>query len=97
MAKQKSKPNRQLVAEFFAAEQAQGVTYFTKRVTVNLSIKNYLFRSVNGQNGVAISPNQLKETIRQWLIATGEVRTDKELYYITKAAVSNIPAVPDDA
>jgi hypothetical protein len=32
-----------------------------------------LFRSANGQNGIAISPNQLKETIRQWLIATGEV------------------------
>jgi len=39
------------------------VTYFTKNVTVNLSFKNNLLRSMNEQNGVALSPDQLKKII----------------------------------
>jgi hypothetical protein len=33
----------------------------------------------------------LKERIRQWLIANGEVRTDKQLINLTKAVIANVP------
>ncbi len=85
------KSNSELVKEFFAAERDKGMNYFFQEVVDNYATRSIVFRSQNRQDGLPVTGNWLKERIRQWLIASGEIRTDKQLINLTKAVIANVP------
>lgn len=87
----RGKSNSELVKEFFAAERNKGMTYFFGEVIENYSPRNIVFRRDETDHRVPVSGRWLKERIRLWLIANGEVRTDKQLINLTKAVIANVP------
>ena len=86
------KSNSELVKEFFAAERAKGMSYFFQDVVDNYTTRSIVFRSQNRQDRLPVTGTWLKERIRQWLIASGEIRTDKQLINLTRAVIANVPA-----